>query len=98
MSPTELQELRASLPDGHVLAGRAVQPRSRDTRALWEGDSVCPGSVGQTPLCTLRSGAETAFSNATSILQTNLLSLEGPTENDSHLGEFAGKWPSTADI
>lgn len=89
--PSELQELRAPLPNGHV-------PRSRDTQALWEGDSVYPGSVGQTSLCPHRSGAETAFSNATSILQTNLLSLEGPAENDSHLGEFAGKWPSTADI
>lgn len=92
MSPTELQELRASLPNGHVLAA----PGTREL--CGKGAVVCPRSMGQTPLCTHRSGAETAFSNATSILQTNLLSLEGPAENDSHLGEFAGKWPSTADI
>lgn len=99
MSPSELQGLQDIAPRG-TRAGSVSQssPAPGTHKLWWEADGVYPGSAGQMLLCPRSSCAETAFSNATGILQRNLLSLEGPAESDSHLGEFAGKWPSTADI
>lgn len=98
-SPSELQGLQGIAPRGTRTGSVSQSSPAPGTHKLWwEADGVYPGSVGQTPLCPRSSCTETAFSNATGILQRNLLSLEGPAESDSHLREFAGKWPSTTDI
>jgi len=92
----EPQEVGASLPRDPHRQPHSPAPGPRTCR--WEADGVRPGSAGRMRLRPRSSCAEAAFANAEGVLQRNLLSLEGPTGSDSHLGEPAGKRPSTADI
>lgn len=97
-SPSEPPEHWASLSKGPVVAGPALLQGHINPGGAVGSSQSFPEVRRSDPLCSRSSCAEITFSKAMGVLQRNLLSLEGPAESNSRLREFAGKWPSTADI